>query len=71
MREKSCTWSLKCPEGRFSRAFEIMINELFSTEAKIGINQKEEWNNLKQEVREGKLVYVLRALVTNNLLMLC
>lgn len=55
----------------FSRAFEIMINELFSTEAKIGINQKEEWNNLKQEVREGKLVYVLRALVTNNLLMLC
>lgn len=28
------------------------------TDNKIGVNQKEEWNNLKQEVRDGKLVTI-------------
>lgn len=31
-------------------------NQYNRTSDKIGINQKEEWNNLKQEVKDGKLV---------------
>ena len=26
------------------------------TSDKIGVNQKEEWNNLKQEIKDGKIV---------------